>query len=33
MDDCFKYGGQKTNMPEEEKNIIEFNDISKQQKD
>merc|ERR1711888_427333 len=31
MNDCFKYGGQKTNMPEEGKNIIEFNDIAKQQ--
>ena len=32
MNDCFKYGGQKTNMPEEGKNIIEINDIAKQQK-
>merc|ERR1711984_53900 len=32
MDDCFTYGAQKTNMPEEGKNIIEFKDIAKQQK-
>merc|ERR1712055_508885 len=32
MNDCFKYGGQKTNMPEQGKNIIKFNDIAKQQK-
>jgi len=28
MDDCFTYGAQKTNMPEEGKNIIEFKDIA-----
>merc|ERR1711936_1234434 len=32
MDDCFTYGAQKTNMPEEGKNIIEFKVIAKQQK-
>merc|ERR1712208_137202 len=32
MDYCFTYGAQKTNMPEEGKNIIEFKDIAKQQK-
>ena len=32
MKDCFSYGPQKTNMPEEGKNIIEFKDIAKQQK-
>merc|ERR1712030_275891 len=32
MNDCFKYGAQKTNMPEQGKNIIQFNDIAKQQK-
>merc|ERR1712208_46795 len=32
MNDCFTYGAQKTNMPEEGKNIIEFNDIAKQKK-
>merc|ERR1712055_564862 len=32
MDDFFTYGAQKTNMPEQGKNIIEFKDIAKQQK-
>ena len=32
MNYCFKYGGQKKNIPEEGKNINEFKDIAKQQK-
>ena len=32
MKDCFSYGPQKTKFPEEGKNIIQYNDIAKQQK-
>ena len=32
MDDCFTYGAQKTKLPEEGKNIIQYNDIAKQLK-
>merc|ERR1711936_437835 len=31
-EDCFTYGAQKTKLPEEGKNIIEYKDISKQLK-
>ena len=30
MEDCFKYGGQKIQLPQEGKNTIEFKDIHKQ---
>ena len=32
MEDCFTYGPQKIKLPEEGKNIIEYNDIAKQLK-
>ena len=32
MDECFKYGGQKIQLPEEGENTIEFKDIHKQHK-
>ena len=32
MKDCFSYGPQKIKLPEDGKNIIQYNDIAKQQK-